>query len=196
MGGGVESVSMVDVERRKHERILIAMATRMWLDESHKGKNIVFEGFAKSLDLAIGGTFLESNYLLPVGFPLNMEMRISDDESLIVRGEVVHAIGEGESHVPGMGIMFTEVDAENRERLLRFFVSERIHEFYDTRFLIEFPHLEAKLSLQDVALVINLWEDKEGRLTTLHRTDPGAARSREKRREEEIHATEKRKLKR
>jgi hypothetical protein len=186
---------MVDVERRKHERILIEMPTRMWLEESYKGKAIAFEGFAKTRDLAIGGTFLESNYLLPVGFPLNLEMRISDDESLVARGEIVHTVDAGESHSPGMGMMFTEVDAENRERLLRFFVSDRIREFYDTRFMVEFPHLESKLGLKDVALVINLWEDKEGRLTTLHRSD-GGGKQRQARREEEIKATEKRKTRR
>jgi hypothetical protein len=158
-------------ERRQHERILIQMATRMWLDELHKGKPIVFEGYATTRDLAIGGTFLESNYLLPVGFPLNLEMEISDGEMLLARGEIVHTIGGGESHEPGMGIAFTEVDAENRERLLRFFISGRIRDFYSERFLVEFPHLESAVSLKDVALVINLWEDKEGRLTTLHRPD-------------------------
>ena len=186
---------MVDVEQRKHERILIEMPTRMWLDETYKGKAIAFEGFAKSRDLAIGGTFLESNYLLPVGFPLNLEMRINDDDSLFARGEIVHAIGQGDSHPPGMGIMFTEVDAENRERLLRFFVSERIREFYTTRFLVEFPHLEAKLSLQDAALVINLWEDKEGRLTTLHQTGGGKIKQLP-RHDEDHRALEKRKPKR
>ena len=183
---------MVDSERREHERIQIQMATRMWLDETHKGKAIAFEGFATTSDLAIGGTFLKSNYLLPVGFPLNLEMRIDDGESLVARGEIIHAVSPGESHEPGMGIMFTEVDAENRERLLRFFVSERIEEFYRARFLMEFPHLETKLSLKDVALVINLWEDKEGRLTTLHRPDSG--KSREHRKSEEVRATEKRKI--
>ncbi|MBI5507446.1 MAG: PilZ domain-containing protein [Deltaproteobacteria bacterium] len=185
---------MVDVERRKHERIAIEMPTRMWLEESYNGKAIVFEGFARSRDLAIGGTFLASNYLLPVGFPLNLEMRINDNEVLLARGEIVHSISEGDKHEPGMGIMLTEVDAENRERLLRFFVSARIQEFYGTRFLIEFPHLEAKLSLQDVALVINLWEDKEGRLTTLHRGDGGKARGSARR--DEAAAAEKRKPKR
>ncbi len=145
----------------------------MWLDESYRGKEITFEGYSKTRDLAIGGTFLVSDYLLPVGFPLNLEMRISDDEYLVTRGEIVHSIGAGDTHEPGMGIMFTEVDATNRELLLRFFVSDRIRDFYAERFLVEFPHLEPVLSLKDVALVINLWEDKEGRLTSL-RKPPGA----------------------
>ncbi len=181
---------MADAERRKHERILIEMPTRMWLDESYKGKPILFEGHATTRDLAIGGTFLRSNYLLPVGFPINMEMRIDEHDMLLARGEIVHALGGSAEHESGMGIMFTEVDAENRERLLRFFVSDRIREFYRDRFLVEFPHLETVLSLKDVALVLNLWEDKEGRLSTLRRPETGKARA--KRRDEEIEATRRR----
>lgn len=161
---------MAYTEMRKHERIEIQMATRLWLDESYRGKQVLFEGFARSRDLAIGGTFIEATYLLPVGFPINLEMRIEEDGELILaRGEVVHQITDSETRDTGMGIAFTEVDAENRERLLRFFVSDRIREFYSNRFIVEFPHLEQVLSLKDVALVINLWEDKDGRLTTLGR---------------------------
>lgn len=159
---------MATSEQREHDRIDIDMPTRMWLDEQRKGKSIAFEGHAVTQNLAIGGTFLVCNYLLPVGFPINLQMRISDDEYLIARGEVAHTVGEGESEEPGMGILFTEVDAENRERLLRFFISERVETFYNERFLVEFPHLEETLSLKDVALVVNLWEDREGRLTALH----------------------------
>jgi hypothetical protein len=162
---------MVENEQREHERIEIRMPTRMWLDEPLKGKPIVFEGYAQTRDLAIGGTFLESTYLLPIGFPLNLEMRLEDGSALVARGEVVHRIEPGSpmGRETGMGILFTEVDSENRERLLRFFVSGRIQEFYEQRFVVEFPHLESVLSLKDVALVINLWEDKEGRLTSLRK---------------------------
>lgn len=160
---------MVDFERREHERIDIRMPTRMWLEETYRGKALLFEGFSTTVNLAIGGTFLESTYLLSAGFPVNLEMRISDDESLMTRGEVVHLQQADAEGLPrGMGIIFTEVDATNRERLLRFFVSDRIREFYHERFIVEFPHLESVISLQDSALVINLWEDREGRLTALH----------------------------
>jgi hypothetical protein len=177
-------------EQREHERILIEMPTRMWLKEDHQGKAIAFEGFCKTRDLSIGGTFLESNYLLPVGYPLNLEMRTHDGDLLLVRGEIVHTISEQQQHPSGMGIMFTQVDAQNRERLLRFFVSDRIRNFYTERFLVEFPHLKAVMTLRDIALVINLWEDKEGRVTTLHRMEPG--RAHQARREEEVRATKNR----
>ncbi len=163
---------MASNEQREHERIEINMRTRMWIESEH-GK-ILFEGFAITRDLAIGGTFLESTYLLSLGLAINLEMQIEGGETLTARGEVVHRLDAPGTRSPGIGVLFTEVDAENRERLLRFFISDRIKEFYFSRFVVEFPHLEPVLSLQDVALTINLWEDKEGRLTALR--NPGSAR--------------------
>lgn len=160
-------------ERRDHERIDLHMPTRLWLDEQHNGRHIVFEGFAHTRNLAIGGTFIDSTYLLPVGFPINLEMRIDDEgEILYARGEVTHKVGEGEHDGPGIGVAFTSVDETNRERLLRFFVSDRIREFYEDRFIVEFPKLQDHLSLKDVALIVNLWEDREGRLTALKHNGP------------------------
>jgi hypothetical protein len=178
---------MSDDIRREHERIDIEMPTRMWLDEERKGRKVVFEGHAKTRDLAIGGTFLQCEYLLPVGYPVNLEMRIDAEDVLVTRGEVVHHVGGGGQ---GMGIIFTQVDAENRERLLRFFVSGRVREFYSQRFVVEFPHLEAVMSLEDVALIVNLWEDKEGRLRALHIEPPDAAKKSHRARE--VQATQRR----
>lgn len=159
---------MATNEQREHERINIQMHTRMWTESDHG--TILFEGFANTWDLAIGGTFLESTYLLPLGLPINLEMVIDGGEMLTARGEVAHRLDGDGGRPGGMGVLFTEVDAENRERLLRFFISDRIKDFYFNRFVVEFPHLEPVLSLQDVALTINLWEDKEGRLTALRST--------------------------
>lgn len=153
-------------ERREHERIPIEMRTRLWLEESYRSQQVVFEGFSETQNLSIGGAFLASSYLLPIGFPVNLEIEIGSEQILSVRGEVVHCLGE-EDPYPGMGVVFTEVDPENRERLLRFFVSNRIREFYGKRFLREFPHLENQLSLEDIALIVNLWEDEEMRITRL-----------------------------
>src|SRR5262245_37805563 len=139
---------MAETERRDLDRIDIEMATRMWLNEKRNGRAVEFEGYAKTKDLAIGGTFIQSDYLLPLGFPVNLEMRINKDDTLVARGEVVHHLGATDEGGVGMGIIFTQVDAENRERLLRFFVSDRVREFYADRFIIEFPHLESVMSLE------------------------------------------------
>lgn len=161
-------------ERRDHERIELQTTVRLWLDEQHKGKHITFEGFARTRNIAIGGTFIESSYLLPVGFPINLEIQLEGNaEILAARGQVTHKLDETESHGPGMGVVFTAVDEENRERLLRFFISDRIHDFYDNRFIVEFPQLRNTISLQDVALIVNLWEDREQRLTALREAAGG-----------------------
>ena len=163
------------------------MRTRMWLDETIKSRAVQFEGFTRTRDLSIGGCFIESTYLLPVGYPINLQMLMEGGEELATRGEVVHRIDDEESRSSGMGILFTEVDAENRERLLRFFVSDRIKEFYYQRFVVEFPHLESTVTLKDVALTINLWEDKEGRLTALRH--PEGAKAQQARRKEQVSAS-------
>lgn len=182
---------MATIERREHERIEIRMAVRMWLDEQKGSKPIAFEGFAMTRDLSIGGCFLESTYLLPTGYPLNLEMRMEEGEILRARGEIVHRL-DGEGPRPrGMGILFTEVDAENRERLLRYFVSDRIKDFYHNRFIVEFPHLESVITLKDVALTINLWEDKEGRLTALRH--PNGTKAQQARRREDANAVARKK---
>jgi hypothetical protein len=183
-------IAMAEIAPHENERIEIELPTRLWLDETLHGRAVRFEGHAKTKDLSIGGSFLYSEYLLPIGCPINLEMSLDDGDVLSARGEVVHRISEGEGEVTGMGIVFTAVDAENRERLLRFFVSERVREFYEKRFVVEFPHLSGVMSLQDVALVINLWEDKEGRLTALR----ARATDKEERehRQQEVRATKRR----
>ena len=132
---------MENVLQYEHERIEIELPIRLWLDEVRFGREVRFEGYAKTRDLSIGGTFIQSEYLLPVGCPINLEMSLDDGDILSARGEVEHRLDEEEGDEPGMGIVFTAVDAENRERLLRFFVSDRVREFYEKRFIIEFPHL-------------------------------------------------------
>jgi hypothetical protein len=159
-------------ERRDHERIDIRMPTRMWLHEPYNGKPIQFEGHCRTRNLAIGGIFLDSSYLLPLGFPMNLEVQLESGELLVARGEIMHTVSVDENpKESGMGLIFTHVDAENRERLLRFFVSDRIRSFYDDRFIVEFPHLTNVLSLQDIALVLNLWEDRDNRLLALKKLE-------------------------
>ncbi len=169
--------------RREHDRIEIKMRTRAWLEETIKGKPVQFEGFVITRDLSIGGCFIDSTYLLPIGYPINLDMTTEEEDILSIRGEITHILTDEGKRDSGMGIRFTEVDAENRERLLRFFVSDRIKDFYFKRFVVEFPHLENVLTLKDVALTINLWEDREGRLTALARPDSAGA-ERARRREE------------
>jgi hypothetical protein len=174
---------MADPIVQDQERIEIELAARLWLDEPRNGKPVRFEGHALTRELSIGGTFVTCQYLLPVGCPINVELSIPGGDQLSARGVVAERIAPTAGGKPGMDISFTAVDAENRERLLRFFVSDRVRDFYEDRFKVEFPHLGGVMSLQDVALVVNLWEDKEGRLTSL-RTGVGSPAGQAPRRDE------------
>jgi hypothetical protein len=180
---------MSDSDRRQHERIAIELPTRLWLNEARGRRPVQFEGYAVTRDIAVGGTFVQSNYLLPIGCPINLEMQVKDGV-ISARGEVVHKVGADEAPESGMGIIFTEVDAINRERLLRFFINDTIRRFYEDRFIVEFPHLKGTMSLQDIALVLNLWEDKDGRVEALH--GAGDERQRDAHRDEEVRATKRR----
>lgn len=147
----------------------------MWISETYQGRNIEFEGYAETSNLAIGGVFLRSTFMLPLGFPINLEMTLDDDETLCARAVIAHRATEHEEDYPGMGVEFVTLDTDNRERLLRFFVSDRVETFYQDRFAVEFPHLLDKLTLRDIALVVNLWEDREGQISSLHLGSPQAA---------------------
>ena len=63
-----------------------------------------------------------------------------------------------ERYRPGFGVEFLDVDSHGRETLLRYFSPGRYHEFYKGM-LEEFPHLENAFELQDVSLIVNLWEE-------------------------------------
>lgn len=155
-------------DRREHERIELTTPVRMWLDEIYQGRQVLFEGFAETRNLAVGGIFVYASYLLPVDCPVNLEVQLgTEGDVLRARGRVSHKKPSDDDIGPGMGIIFTSLDEDNRERLLRYFVTGRIREFYQERFVVEFPRLESSLSLRDVAIIINLWEDRDGRLSSL-----------------------------
>ena len=153
----------------------------MWLREDEGGRAVEFEGFADSTDLAITGVFMEASYLLPIGYPINLEMLIHTGETVSARGEIVHRLDAGEhpGRDSGMGIRFEEIDSVNRERLLRYFVTDQIQDFFHNRFIVEFPHLEEKTTLDEIALIVNLWGDKSDRMSRMrHPGDADSKRAR------------------
>lgn len=168
-------------ERRHHERSKLERRTRLWLREDEGGRLVEFEGFGTALNLALGGVFVHTTYLLPVGYPLNVEVEIEEGPTIVARAYVVHTVGEDDpSGSPsGMGLALIEVDSQNRETLLRYIVPTSVGEFFSERFIREFPHLENVLSLSDIALIVNLWQDKESRIDGMRH--PGGTEAKEAR---------------
>ncbi len=152
-------------DQRRYERIEIEIPCRLFIPEGGKRDGLRFEAFTVSSNLGLGGVFISSSFLLKAGVELFVELDLPG-EKLVVRATIAHS-GELDSpdEPAGMGVRFQDVDSAGRETLLRYFTPERYHEFY-SGLLGEFGHLSKELQLEDVSLVVNLWEEwkirKEG----------------------------------
>ena len=149
-------------ETRRYERIDIELPCRLFIPGE---QGLQFEAFCISRNLGLGGIFVASSFLLRHGLELFVELALPDGP-LAIRSRIAHVVPlDHEELTTGMGIEFLDVDAHGRETLLRYFTPARYQEFHDA-FVKEFPHLEEKIPLRDVSLVLNLWEEwkirKEG----------------------------------
>jgi PilZ domain len=142
-------------ETRRYERIEIELPCRLYVPGAG---GLRFEAFCRSQNLGLGGLFVASSFLLRQGVELFVELALPDGP-LSVRSRVAHAVEHDHAELlTGMGIEFLDVDAHGRETLLRYFAPRRYQEFYGA-FVEEFPHLRKSVPLQDVSLVLNLWEE-------------------------------------
>lgn len=138
---------------RRYERIEIELPCRLFI--TGEG-GLRFQAFTSTVNLGLGGVFVKSSFVLREGIELWLELTLPDAR-LPVRARVMHAVPDG-GEAGGMGLEFLDVDAAGRETLLRYFAPDRYRRFF-SGFAAEFPHLESKLPLADVALVLNLWEE-------------------------------------
>jgi hypothetical protein len=153
----------VSEQHRRYERIEIELPCRMFIPSergSDKGAReaLQFEAFCTSQNLGLGGVFVSSSFLLKMGVELFIELGLPDGP-LAIRSKVAHSVEiDDPTNVTGMGIEFLDVDKHGRETLLRYFTPLRYQAFFE-RFMEEFPHLRKDLPLNDVSLVLNLWEE-------------------------------------
>ncbi len=138
---------------RRYERIEIELPCRLYIPGE---QGLRFEAFTRSSNLGLGGVFVESSFLLREGVELYVELTLPEGP-LAIRARVTH-VSPLDTAPSGMGIEFLDVDARGRETLLRYFAPEQYRRFF-ADFVEEFPHLDARLPLRDVALVLNLWEE-------------------------------------
>jgi len=175
---------MAEITRR-YERIDIELPCRLFIPGDG---GLRFQAFARSRNLGLGGVFVASTFLLPVGLELFAELGLPSG-ALPIRSRVAHAVALGDpSYETGMGVEFLEVNARGRETLLRYFAPARYREFHGGM-VAEFAHLAKELPIEDVSLVLNLWEEwkirAEGGPAAVHSGAPPAPprrRSAERRR--------------
>lgn len=166
-------------EPRRYERIDIELPCRLYVPGAG---GLRFEAFCRSENLGLGGLFVTSSFLLREGVELFVELALPD-APLSIRSRVAHAVEHDHPELAtGMGIEFLDVDAHGRETLLRYFTPRRYQEFYGA-FVTEFPHLRKSVPLQDVSLVLNLWEEwkvrsEGGPLSTASGAPPATRRTR------------------
>ena len=143
--------------RRRYERIDARLPCRLFIPDE-KNDDLKFEAFLTSRNLGPGGVFVESTFLLKPRLELFIELTLPN-ATLTTWGRIVHVIGiEDDTYPTGMGIEFLEMDSADRETLMRDFTPPRYREFYDT-LLGEFPHLGKPFAIEDVSLLLNLWEE-------------------------------------
>ena len=150
----LSSVAVSD-QIRRYERIETELPVRLFIPGQG---GLRFEAFARSRNLGLGGLFVSTSFVMPQGLELHVELGLPPGP-LAVRSRVAHVVGLDDPRLePGLGVEFLDVDAHGRETLLRYFTPQRYQAFYRD-FVEEFPHLEKRVPLSDVALALNLWEE-------------------------------------
>jgi hypothetical protein len=146
---------------RRYERIDIKLRCRLFIPDGPEGRKssgrLRFEAFVTSRNLGLGGVFVESAFQLKQDVEVTLELHLPNGP-LAILSRVAHVVGSGGSHTPGMGIEFLDVDNHGRETLLRYFTPPAYREFHRA-IRSEFPDLAETFGLEDVSILINLWEE-------------------------------------
>jgi PilZ domain len=150
----LSSLSVTDPTRR-YERLDVELPLRLFVPSDD---GLRFEAFGTSRNLGLGGLFMGSQFLLPRGLELSVELALPE-RPLVIRSRVVHVVGLDHANlVPGIGVEFLDVDSAGRELLLRSFTPPRYRAFHQ-ELGEEFPHLKKAMPLRDISLILNLWEE-------------------------------------
>lgn len=150
----------VDVtdSRRRYERIEFRIPCRLFIPDEERKNELKFEAYLTSRNLGLGGVFVESTFLLKPDLEIYVELSLPH-EQLIVQGRIVHVIALDDYQMPsGMGIEFLDMDSAGREILMRDFTPPRYTGFYDSMH-DEFPNITRQFTIEDVSLMLNLWEE-------------------------------------
>jgi hypothetical protein len=146
---------------RRYERIDIQLRCRLFIPEGQEGRKpsgrLRFEAFVASRNLGLGGVFVESAFQLKQGVQVSLELHLPNGP-LAILSRVAHVVGSDGAHTPGMGVEFLDVDNHGRETLLRYFTPPAYRDFHRA-IRGEFPDLAKSFGLEDVSILLNLWEE-------------------------------------
>ena len=113
-GGVVADALPGDAERRAAPRVLVDLEVDYASEDNYL--------FAYITDISVTGIFIRTTNPETPGTPLNLRFSPDDSGPIEIEGEVIwvnpYRPGARDNLHPGMGIRFTSLDAEIRERLL------------------------------------------------------------------------------
>ena len=119
-GGGVEftDISLGDRQlilrlihhktANRREAPRIPLATQIHIDDSM--------ALAFSRDLSVGGMFIETKLPCEIGTPIDLRFHLSDDTPVVIASALVRYVVAN----MGMGVQFTEMEWEDRNRIKHF----------------------------------------------------------------------------
>ena len=144
-------------QRRRYERFQTELPVRLFIPDPDSD-DLRFEAYLHTRNLGLGGVFVESTFLLKTSIELWLDLELPN-ATLTIRGRIVHAVDlDDRTFTSGMGIEFLDMESEGREILMRDFAPPRYQSFYQSM-LGELPHLEEQFQMEDISLVLNLWEE-------------------------------------
>ncbi len=145
-------------KRRRYERGDAELPCRLFIPQGDDTDELKFEAFPTTRNLGLGGGSRESTFLLKPGLELCVGLHLPN-ASLVVTGRVAHVVGDEDPVLPsGIGIEFLDMDSDGRETLMRDFTPPRYLSFFDAM-TDELPHVQETFALEDVSLLLNLWEE-------------------------------------
>jgi uncharacterized protein (TIGR02266 family) len=114
-GGVIADAPPGDAERRRSPRVLVDLEVDYASEENYL--------FAYITDISVTGIFVRTTSPESPGTQLNLRFSPDDSGPIEIEGEVIwvnpYRPGTPDNLHPGMGIRFTGLDHDLRERLLR-----------------------------------------------------------------------------
>ncbi|WNG15769.1 PilZ domain-containing protein [Cystobacter fuscus] len=117
-----------EVEHRRFPRAQLATSFELWIDEEGERR---FTATLRSVNVSVGGAFLESTFFLPLSTELRVRFSLApgaapvEARALVVREQRPH----GDETPSGFGIHFEEFYGQTEVALARLFLDLRLRAF-------------------------------------------------------------------
>lgn len=111
-------------EQRQHARYDTSLPVRIFRRGEYDSDDVMFQASVGTIDISVGGVFLESTFFLKKGLKIELEIELPDmDRKVHMSGQVARIIDDPDKGTTGFAIRFTEYHGE-AEIYLRAFLTQ------------------------------------------------------------------------